>query len=268
MEFLAIFGIVLLAAVVAGASSGLLGVFVMGLKMPFLAICTSHSALAGAVLAELFGLPAGPGAFVGACFGAFILSVLLHRRNVDMNAALGILFSLTIGLAFLGIGLNTGAKTGMFSLLWGSILFVSWQHLALMSLVAGLFLVFVLVYGKQLKLMLFSRETAALLIGEALLLGMLMLLASAVIAVNMEIVGGLLVFSLISNPAIAALKIARGFGAALLWSVLLGVISALGGFVAAWRWNLPVGACIVIVSSLLVLVTVLGTDLRKRRAGK
>lgn len=264
MDFLGIFGVVLLAALIAGGSSGILGVFVMGLRMPFLAICTAHSALAGAVLSELMGLPSSSGAFVGACIGALVLSLLLHRRDVDMNAALGILFSITIGLAFLGIGLSSGAKTGMFGLLWGSILFVSWPHVALMAGISLLLLIFITVYGGQLKLMLFSREIAGLMFRESLLLGALMILASAIIAVNMNIVGGLLVFSLISNPAIAALRLARSFGAALLYSMAFGMASALGGFFVAYRWDLPVGACIVIASSLIVLAVIFKPNIRER----
>jgi manganese/iron transport system permease protein len=264
MGFLSIFGVVIVAAFIAGASSGILGVFVIGMKMPFLAICTAHSALAGAVIAELLGLPASPGAFVGACLGALVLSILLHRRNGDMNAALGILFSLTIGLAFLGIGLSSGAKTGMFSLLWGSILFVSWEHVITMLEILVILSVFIIIFGKQLKLMLFSRELSGLVMHEGWLLAVLLLLASAIIAVNMEIIGGLLVFSLLSNPAIAALRLSRSFGAALFLSAIFGIISSLGGFFAAYSFDLPVGACIVLTSCLVVILAMIIPTLKTR----
>ncbi len=257
MLFFQAFGVIMLAALLAGSSAGVLGVFVIGLKMPFLAICTAHAALAGAVLAELAGLPAGPGAFVGACVGALILAVLLHRRNIDINAALGVLFSVTIGIAFLGIGLSAGAKTEMFGLLWGSLLFVSWTHVWTMLGIATVLSLFVLLFGQQLKLMLFNRELAALMIYESVLLGALLLLASAIIAVNMEIVGGLLVFSLLSNPAIAALKLSRSFWGALLLSSVFGAASALLGFLAAYKWNLPTGACIVLTSSIIVFLAII-----------
>lgn len=264
MDFLGIFGVIICAAFLAGISAGTLGVFVIGLRMPFLAICTAHSALAGAVVAELAGLPASPGAFVGACIGALVLSLLLRRDTIDMNAALGILFSVTIGVAFLGIGLSSGAKTGMFSLLWGSLLFVSWTHVLAMLLITILLLVFIWIFGQQLKVMLFNRQLSSMLIRSGLLLTALLVLASAIIAVNMEIIGGLLMFSLLSNPAIAALKLARSMGGALALSALFGVLSALGGFAVAYRWNLPTGACIVLTSSLIVFVVLNVTAIRKR----
>lgn len=263
MDFLTTFGVVLAAAVFAGISAGVLGVYVIGLKMPFLAICTAHAALAGAVVAELAGFTAGPGAFIGACIGALLLTVLLRRRDIDINAALGVLFSVTIGIAFLGIGLSSGAKTGMFSLLWGSILFVTWGHVFAMLVVVAILLLFTLAFYKQLKLLLFNRELASLLIKEGLVLTALLLLASAIIAVNMEIVGGLLMFSLLSNPAIAALKLAQSLPGAFFLSAVFGIASALGGFTVAYFWNLPTGACIVLVSSLIVLISIFAS--RKER---
>ena len=254
----------MVAAVLAGGSSGVLGVFVVGMQMPFLAICTAHSALAGAVLASFLGFPSGYGAFVGACLGALVLVVLLRRKEIDINAALGILFSLTIGLALLGIGLSPGAKSGMFSLLWGSILFVSWPHVVTMLAICLLLALFILLFGQQLKLMLFSRALASLMIHEGLLMGVLILLISAIIALNIEIVGGLLVFSLLSNPAIAALRIARSLAATFMLSAFFGILSAVGGFAIAYVWNLPAGACIVLVSCSVVLATMLP---RRRRAG-
>lgn len=264
IEFLSVFGVVLVAAVLAGGSSGVLGVFVVGMQMPFLAICTAHSALAGAVLASFAGIPSAYGAFLGACIGAVLLLVLLRRREIDMNAALGILFSLTIGLALLGIGLSPGAKGGMFSLLWGSILFVSWPHVAIMLAIGAVLAVFLLLFGQQLKLILFSRALATLMIHEGLLMAGLILLISAIIALNIEIVGGLLVFSLLSNPAIAALRISRSLGMTFFLSALFGILSAVGGFIAAYIWNLPAGACIVLVSCSIVAATMLP----KRRIAK
>lgn len=264
MEFLATFGVILAAAVLAGVSAGVLGVFVIGLRMPFLAICTAHSALAGAVIAELFGFSANTGAFIGACAGALILSALLRRRDIDINAALGILFSLTIGIAFLGIGMSSGPKTGMFSLLWGSLLFVGWQHVLVMLIIAVVLTGFVSLFGKQLKVLLFNRELSSLLIREGVILTVLLVLTSAIIAVNMEIIGGLLMFSLLSNPAIAALKLARSFESSLWLSGLFGVLSAVGGFFAAYIWNLPTGACIVLVSSMLVMLAIGASVLRDK----
>ena len=54
---------------VAGASTGLLGTFIVGMRIPFLGVCVSHAALAGAVFGALFGL-SGPALLLPALAGA------------------------------------------------------------------------------------------------------------------------------------------------------------------------------------------------------
>jgi manganese/iron transport system permease protein len=70
--------------------------------------------------------------------------------------------------------------------------------------------------------------------------------------VNFQTVGGLMIYSLISNPAAAAFQVARGCRRVLLLSVVFGTASGLGGFLIAAATDLPSGAVIVLVSSALV----------------
>ncbi|HEX41226.1 MAG TPA: metal ABC transporter permease, partial [Phycisphaerales bacterium] len=50
------FYLVMLAGVVAGGSTGLLGVYIVGMRMPFIGVCISHAAMAGAVYSILLGV--------------------------------------------------------------------------------------------------------------------------------------------------------------------------------------------------------------------
>jgi manganese/iron transport system permease protein len=115
---------------------------------------------------------------------------------------------------------------------------------------------FVVAFDARLRVLLFSRELAAALFSEGAVFGLFLLLAAAVITVNLETVGGLMLYSLISNPAVAALRLARSYRSALALGALFGALSALGGFLAAYWLDLPAGACIVLVSSALVGIAV------------
>jgi manganese/iron transport system permease protein len=252
LSFLDVFGLILIGAIVGGGSAGLLGVFVVGMRMPFLAVGAAHFALAGAVFGEVTGLPHQPCAFAGAVIGAGALAGALRRRTLDPNLAIGVLFSLSMGLAFLGIGLAEGPRSSLLGLLWGSLLFVDAEQLGLIVACAVGLVAFVAGFDARLRAMLFSRELAAALFNEGLLFGLFLALASAVITVNLETVGGLMLYSLISNPAVAALRVARSYRSALVLGSAFGSLSALGGFLIAYWFDLPAGACIVLVSSALV----------------
>lgn len=252
MSLLEAFAPILAAAILGGACAGLLGVVVVGLRMPFLAVCTAHAALAGAVLGHLAGLPPTAGGFLGALAGAFLLGHLLSRRDLDPGAALGTLFTLMMGLAFLGLGLGEGPRSELLGLLWGSLLFVGRLQLLMLVAVSLGLVLFLLILDGPLRLLLFSRELAAVLLPERLLFALVLVLSAAVVTVNLETVGGLMLYALIANPAVAALKLGRTYPAVLVLGAGLGAGSAVAGFVAAYCFDLPVGACIVLVSSLLV----------------
>ena len=252
MNFFDIFGIIILAALLGGGSAGLLGVFVIGLRMPFIAMFSAHAAMAGAVFGILAGFPQSISGFFGALLGAVLLGLILRRRDIDPNAALGSLFSLMLGVTFLGIGLSEGPKSPMLGLLWGSLLFVSQSQIVVMSVLAIILVGFVRIFEKELKILLFSRELANLMIPEWIILTCLLILAAGIITINLEIIGGMLLYSLIANPAVAALRFARTYRATLVLSSFFGALSAMGGFMLAYWLNLPVGACIVLFSSLIV----------------
>lgn len=252
MTFFGAFGLIIAAALLGGGSAGLLGIFIVGLRMPFIAIFAAHAAMAGAVFGDLAGLPHIVSGFAGAICGALLLGLLLKRRKVDPNAALGTLFSLMMGVAFLGIGLSEGPKSSLLGLMWGSLLFVTKTQLVIMIAVTVALCVFVFMFEKELKVLLYSRELASFMIPEWLIFTSLLIFAAGVITINLETVGGLLMYSLIANPAVAALRVARSFRSAVFLSSLLGAMSALGGFIAAYWFNLPIGACIVLFSSFIV----------------
>ena len=158
--------LILAAALLGGGSAGLAGCFTVALNLPFLAVCMAHAAMAGAVFAGLAGLPVGPGAFLGALAGSGLLLLLLHERDTAEGGAVGVVFSLMLGLAFLGMGLQDGPKTAALSLMWGSLLFVSPGQVARLAGVSLLLAAFVIWRRREVRVLLFSRSLAATVISE------------------------------------------------------------------------------------------------------
>jgi manganese/iron transport system permease protein len=247
------FYLVILAGAIAGASCGLLGVYIVGLRLPFIGICISHTAMAGTIYSYLLGLDPTVGPLVVSTTAAMSLAAVRPERSrLDPNVALAILFSLTLGLTFLGIGLVQGSRSEILGLLWGSILFVRRQNVVVIAIAAVAFVVFALLFNKELKVLLFSRTIASATgVHETFVYAVFLGLCGVVLTVNLPLVGGLMIFSLITNPAAAAYQVCRGHRAVVITSTALGVLSAVGGFIASYYLNLPTGACIVLVSALL-----------------
>ncbi|MBA7560930.1 High-affinity zinc uptake system membrane protein ZnuB [subsurface metagenome] len=252
INFLEVFGLIIIAGLIGGGSAGILGVFVVGLRMPFLAVFSAHAAMAGAVMGELLGLPQLAAGFVGALLGAFLLGSLLRRHDLDPNVVLGSLFSLMMGVAFIGIGISKGPKSTLLGLMWGNLLFVTRFQLIAMIVVAVALAAFISIFEKELKILLFSRELASYIIPENIFFTSLLVFSAGVITINLQTVGGLMLYSLVSNPAVAALRVSRNYWSSIILSCIFGMMSVLGGFLVSYWFNLPMGSCIVIFSCSIV----------------
>ncbi len=242
---------VITAGVVGGASTGLLGVYIVGMRIPLIGICMSHAALAGSVFGYLLGWPQTLCGIAAAVVASVVVSLLTHDRlKISTDVALGIILSVTMGLAFLGIGLVSGPKTRVLGLIWGSLLFVSWRDVLVVAATSVVLLLFVVLFFKEMKAILFSRVLAkASGVHEGLVWGLFLALCGATLTVNLNTVGGLMIYSLMVNPAVAALQVCRTFTSVLAAAASFGALSALGGFVVAYHINSPVGACIVLFST-------------------
>ena len=256
---------VLVGGALAGASSGVVGTFIVGMRIPFLGVCVAHAALAGAVFGGLLGAE-GSALLLPALIGAVATALALglgnpRRLHLDDNLVLSFLFSASMGLAFLGLGLYGilgRSDNDVRALLWGSLNFCRWRDVAWMLVAALALTAYVGFFFKELRALLFSREDAeAAGIRVSVVWPGLLVLVAAVLTVNFQTVGGLMIYSLISNPAVAAFQLTRGCGRVLAWSAALGAASGLGGFLIAAATDLPSGAVIVLLSSAIVAVAAL-----------
>jgi len=261
------FYLVMFAGAVAGASTGLLGVYIVGMRLPFIGICISHSAMAGTIYSILLGVNPlwGPVVFSAAC-SMSLGAVRQGRSRLDANVALAILFNLMLGLTFLGIGLMRGSRSEVLGLLWGSLLFVDRSSVVIITVFGLVFAAFALLFNKELKSLMFSRTIASATgVHESLVYCLFLGLCGVILAVNLPLVGGLLIFSLITCPAAAAYQICTGHRSVVIAATFFGMASAVVGFLVSYYLDLPTGACIVIVSAVIFAVSALYRMFRGKR---
>lgn len=108
----------------------------------------------------------------------------------------------------------------------------------------------VIAFFKEIQAVLCHKETA-LAVGipaTAIFYGMLFL-SGAVITASLRSVGGLLIYSLIINPAAAAYQLTYSLRRLFFLAAAFGVLSCWGGLIISSYWNLPSGATIVLCST-------------------
>jgi manganese/iron transport system permease protein len=253
------FFLVILAGAIAGVSTGLLGVYVVGMRMPFIGICISHSAMVGTIYSILLGVNPVWGPVIFSALSSMSLGMVRPGRSrIDANVALAIFFNLMLGLTFLGIGLMHGSRSEVLGLLWGSLLFVRKSSVVVITISGLVFVVFAALFNKELKVLLFSRTIASATgVHESFVYCLFLALCGLILAVNLPLVGGLMIFSLITCPAAAAYQVCKGHRSVIIVATVFGMASTVIGFLVSYYLDLPTGACIVIVSATIFAVSAL-----------
>ena len=254
----------ILTGVLGGIACSIIGVFVVLMHMPFIGVAMSHAAFAGAMLGLWLGFNPLLGAFLVSLLAAAIIGPLADRGELNPDTSVGIIFSLMLGLSFLFIGLMPGTKSSALELLWGSILTNTRGDIILLAIVAAVIVGLVVLFFKEIQATVFNREMALSVgIPATIILYGILFLTGATITTTLRSIGGILIFSLILNPAAAAYQLTYSMKKMFFLSALFGVLSSLIGLFLSYYFNLPSGATIVVTSSVIFLVAVIFSPKRK-----
>jgi len=257
----------IIATFLGGVACSIIGVFVVLLHMPFIGVAMSHAAFAGALLGLWLGFDPLIGAFFFSLVASAVIGPLADRGQLSPETSLGVVFSLMLGLAFLCIGIIPNTRSAALDLLWGSILTVSREDIILLAIVAFLVVGMVIIFAKEIQATIFNRNIAlAVGIPATLVLYSIIFLTGATITVTLRSIGGLLIFSLILNPAAAAYQLTYSMRRMFLISAGFGVLSCWIGLLFSYLLNVPSGATIVITSSLIFLLAAVFSPKRKVRS--
>lgn len=242
----------MLAALCGGITCSVIGVFVVTMHLSFIGVCIAHAAFAGALLGVWLGFDPLIGALLFSLASAAIIGPMADRGELNPDTSIGIVFSLMLGLAFLFMGLMPGARTEALSLFWGSILTVSRENLIFLAIVTAIIAGLVAAFYKEIQAVICHRQVAlAVGIPATLIFYGLLFSTGVTITASLQSIGGLLIYSLILNPAAAAYQLTYSLKRMLIIAVIFGVISCWAGLATSYFLDLPSGAAIVVTSSVI-----------------
>jgi manganese/iron transport system permease protein len=242
----------LIASVLGGTICGIVGVWVVMMRIPFVGVAMSHAAFAGAIFGLLLNVDPLLSALIFCFISTALIGPIADRGDIDPNISIGIIFSIVLGIAFLGMGLIQGSKAEALNFIWGNILIISSKDLFNLAVIAVVVIVFFFFMYKEIQAILFNREMArAIGIPETVLFYCLLFLCGGTVTVNLNIIGGLLIFSLIVNPPSSAYQLTYSLKKMYILSVCFAIGSCLLGLFFSYIFNVPSGAVIIIVSSAI-----------------
>lgn len=257
----------LAGSVCAGVALSLTGVLLLLLDMPFLGICMSHAAFLGAVIGVVAGIHPLAGALTACAVAVLVIWPVAERTKAGANGALSVVMAGSMGLSFVFMSRIPGSKSEALTLIWGSVLTLSSAGLMWLAGMALLLTVLVTVFYRWIAAVLYDREVAFScgVPVRAVLFGVL-LLAGATVSVSLDLVGGLLIFALLVNPASAAYHLTDRLKWTFVLAAVFGVISTVGGLCLSYWFDLPAGAVMTLVSTAIFLTAFAAAPLRRRKA--
>jgi zinc/manganese transport system permease protein len=258
----------LIAGALLGLMGGLIGVFVMTRDMSFAVHGISELSFAGAALALLFGLNIALGATLGSIVAAVIIAIMGSRAK-DRNSIIAVLMPFGLGIGILALALYEGRAANKFGLLTGQIIAVDdpqvfWLIATSLVVVSAL-----LVIWRPLSFASLDLEVAEARAVPTKTLGIVfMLLLALAVAASVQVVGALLVMTLLVTPAAAALRLTSSPVLVPVLSVSFAVVSVVGGILLALGGGLPISPYVTTLSFAVYLVARVIEKSKSRKAVK
>lgn len=250
------------ACTVVGVVAGAVGYFLVLRGQTFAGHALAHVGFPGATGAGLIGLSpfVGLTAFtLAAGIGIGLLGERAHR-----DVAIGIVLSLSLGLGLLFLHFYTAFASQATGVLFGNVLGVSLRTVAALAVMSAVILVVLGLIARPLLFASLQPELAeARGVNVDLVSTLFMVLVAIATAEATQIVGVLLVFSLMVAPAASALNLTSGVSRGVLLSVAIAVASAWASLALAYATDWPTSFWITALGALAYLASWLVARLRK-----
>ncbi|MBJ8345919.1 metal ABC transporter permease [Antrihabitans sp. YC2-6] len=258
----------LIAAAILGLLAGAVGPLIISRQMSFAVHGTSELSLTGAAAALLAGISVGVGAIAGSVVAA-ILFGLLGTKARERDSVIGVVMSFGLGLSVLLIWLYPGRTGTAFSLLIGQIVSVGNSGLTLL-LVCAVIVLAVLVFVYRPLLFASTDPEVALARGVPVraLSIVFAVLVGITAALGVQIVGALLVLSLLITPAAAAARVTASPLHATILTILFAEVAAVGGILLSLAPGAPVSTFVTTISFTIYLVCRVIGSRRRNQAGR
>jgi len=244
-----------LASVIVALVAGAVGYFLVLRGQTFAGHALSHVGFAGATGAVLIGVAPIWG-LLGFTLAAGMGMGALGQRLAGRDVAVGIVLTLALGLGLLFLHFYTAYATQVTALLFGNVLGVDRATLwTLLALGAGASLALALIA----RPLLFATLQPELAEAKGVSLRLVSLAYLAIVAITVaecvQIVGVLLVFTLMVGPAAVAGRVSSRLAPGVALACVLAVIEAWGGIALAYWTDWPASFWITALAGAFYFVS-------------
>ena len=242
---------------------GPLGCFVIWRRLSYFGDTLSHSALLGVTLAYSFSVNISLSVFVVSAVVALLLINLQKRTKLAGDSLLGLLAHSTLAIGLVLIGFLSYIRFDLRGLLFGDILAVTIEDLALVwfggfVILGILYFIWKSLFSATVNYDLSAAEGMKPEVSNFIFT----LLLAGVIAISIKMIGALLITGLLLIPAATARNISNSPNQMVFLATLVGIISVIAGLFTSLELNTSSGPTIIVVALILFIISLVPLEIK------
>ena len=256
----------LAAGVLVSLCCALLGVSLVLKRYSMIGDGLSHVSFGALAIAVALGFTPLWFSIPVVILAAFLLLRMAGRPRWNNDAAVAVMSASALAIGIMVISLTTGMTTDVDNYMFGSVLAMTRQDVALsVGLSIAVLALFLLFYHKLFAVTFdesFARATGLRVERYNTLLA---ILTALTIVLGMRMMGAMLISSLVIFPALTAMRLFKSFRGVILCAAVTSVACFCAGLTISFTLSTPVGATVVAVDLALFLLSCLLRALAVRR---
>lgn len=245
--------------------SALLGVCLVQKRYSMIGDGLSHVGFGALAIAAALGLAPLKVAIPTVAIAAVLLLRISESGKIKGDAAIALLSCSALAAGVMVVSLSEGINTDLYNYMFGSILAMSSQDVALSAALAAAVIILFVVFYNKIFAVTFDEDFAKAVGIPVQKYNLLIAVLTAItVVLGMRMMGTLLISSLIIFPALSSMRICKSFRFVIICSAIVSVICFLAGLIISYYYSTPAGASVVLVNACAFLLFYIIAKLLKK----
>lgn len=257
----------ILVTCVAACVCAVVGCHVVLRGMSFIGDAVAHSVFPGLAIAFVCSGSLVLGGTLAGVGTAVLVALLSQNRRLKEDSIIGVLFVGAFGLGLVIISWAPGYAGSLQDFLFGSLTGIPASEVPFVLIASAVIVGVFAFFHKEVVAVSLDRESARVAGLPVMALDLLVYISVAgAVVISVQIIGNILVLALLITPAASARLLTTSLGAMIRTALVIGVLSSLCGIYLSWSLDLPAGASIVCVVTLVFIAAWIYRSCRSRFA--
>ena len=259
----------LLVGILVSLCAALLGSVLVLKRFSMIGDGLSHVGYGSLCIAAAAGIAPLKIAIPVVIIAAFFLLRISRNSRINGDSAIALISGTAIAIGVLTVKLAGNVNIDVGNYLFGSIVAVNKSDVIISIVLSAVVLSLYVIMHNGIFSVTFDESFAKATGTKVSFYNTIVAILTAVtIVVGMQLMGAILISSLLIFPSLTAMRFFRSFRGVVICSAVVSVLGFFLGFVSAYRFDLPTGASVVVVNAIFFVLFSIAGKIKQRISKK